>query len=362
MSNNEQLHKAKQLKNNEFYTQYDEIEREINGYLSYNPDIFKGKVVLLPCDDPTYSNFLKYFVSNFDKFGLKKLISTSYANDSKPKEAYVQLSLFEQESPQFDKKKTDSHGKIFVMTKKTKREFSFDDLKWRYLEGDGDFRSDEVKILRDEADFIITNPPFSLFREFIAWIMEAEKKFITMGNKNAITYKEVFPYIRDNKIWTGFTSINGGRWMILPKGIEVESNSTKINKYGERIVNVPGVCWFANVEHGKRHEPLIMMTMDENLRFNKKLEDNEDVYKKYNNYNVIEVPFVEAIPSDYFGVMGVPITFMNDYNPKQFEIIGMAEDNGKGFSGKESEWDKINTHCIINGEAKYKRLFIKRII
>ena len=200
---NENLSKAKIAKNDEFYTQYADIQKEINAYLEYNPDVFRGKTILLPCDDPEWSNFTKFFAQNFENFGLKKLISTSYAVESKQIKQW-QPTLFETENPNYDADKSRTNGKIFVLDHDTNQNGKIDieDLEWQYLNGDGDFRSDEVKKLRNEADIIITNPPFSLFREFLAWIIEAEKEFVIIGNMNAITYKEVFPLIKDNKIWT----------------------------------------------------------------------------------------------------------------------------------------------------------------
>lgn len=326
---NETLKAAAKAKNDEFYTQYSDIEAEMNAYVEFNPDVFRGKTILLPCDDPEWSNFTKYFAANFERFGLKKLISTSYAMSAGSK----QLTLFEQESPLYDADKHDTHGKLFTLTrdKDGSGRVDTDDIEFSgYLEGDGDFRSAEVKALRDEADIIITNPPFSLFREFLAWIMEARKQFIVMANKNAITYKEVFPLLRENEMWVGYTSLNGGRWMILPKGIEIKSSKAKPDDNGNMILNVAGVCWFTNIDHGKRHQPLQLDTMAHNLKFNKKIKKKFEKdygkieYPRYDNYDAIEVPFVEAIPNDYDGVMGVPITFLDKYNPEQFEIIGLA--------------------------------------
>lgn len=200
---NKNLSQAKENKKDEFYTQYADIQSEMNAYLEYNPDVFRNKTILLPCDDPEWSNFTKFFAQNFENFGLKKLISTSYAVESKNIDLDWQPTLFETENPYFDIDKTKIKGKIFTLDHDTNANGKIDieDLEWQYLEGDGDFRSDEVKALRDEADIIITNPPFSLFREFLAWIMEAGKQFVIIGNMNAITYKEVFPLIKDNKIW-----------------------------------------------------------------------------------------------------------------------------------------------------------------
>ena len=180
------LHNAKKARNDEFYTQFQDIQKEVNAYLEYNPNLFKDKTILLPCDDPEWSNFTKFFAQNFETFGLKKLISTSYAADSKSSEIDYEPTLFESIDPRFDVKKTRAKGKIFTLTKDENKDgkINIDDLKWNYLEDDGDFRSEEVKLLRDEADFIITNPPFSLFREFVTWIMEANKKFLIIGNLN----------------------------------------------------------------------------------------------------------------------------------------------------------------------------------
>ncbi|MCX6403786.1 MAG: DNA methyltransferase, partial [Actinobacteria bacterium] len=209
---NKNLGNAKTAKNDEFYTQFHDIEKEMNAYLEYNEDVFRDKTILLPCDDPEWSNFTKYFAQNFESFGLKKLISTSYASESKPKEIAFQPTLFELESPDYDEAKSLSSGKIFTLSKDTTGDgvINVEDLEWSYLDGDGDFRSEEIRALRDEADIIITNPPFSLFREFLAWVVEADKDFVMIGNMNAITYKEVFPLIQENKMWIGATNFNAG--------------------------------------------------------------------------------------------------------------------------------------------------------
>lgn len=361
MRENNHMQSAKDAKNDEFYTQYSDIQKEMNAYLEYNPDTFKNKTVLLPCDDPEWSNFTRFFAQNFETLGLKKLISTSYAADKK-KVQFQQLSMFEESSPQFDPLKTNSHGKIFILERDINNSGKIDihDIEWSYLEGDGDFRSEEVKALRDESDIIITNPPFSLFREFMNWIMEAKKKFLIIGNINCITYLEVFPRIMGNEAWLG----NGmGRWIsgfIVPEKYPLYGTEARIDKDGKRIVATNNCLWLTNLDHGRRHQPLALMTMADNLKFSKHSQIREEGYPKYNNYDVIEVPFTDAIPSDYDGVMGVPITFLDKYNPDQFELIGMAEDNGKGFSGEASKWDGLNPHCIVNGKAKYKRIFIRR--
>ncbi len=351
------LTQSKNTKNDEFYTQFSEIQREINAYVEYNPNVFKDKTILLPCDDPEWSNFTKFFAQNFERFGLKKLISTSYSIENKTKKYNIpyQLTLFESESPKFNEEKSKKNGKIFILDRDKNKsgKIDIDDLEWDYLKGDGDFKSDEVKKLRDESDIIITNPPFSLFREFVSWIFEAKKQFIIMGNKNAISYREIFPYLMNNKMWVGSSSLNGGRWMIMPDGITVESKSAKKNEYGQTLVNIAGVCWFTNVEHGKRHQPLQLMTMEDNLRFSKHTEIKTNGYIKYDNYNAIDVPYVDAIPKNYFGVMGVPITFMDKYNPEQFRIIALGNSRENFTPNKDYKNPKkiLKNGNIVNGGA-----------
>ena len=269
---NETLARAREAKNDEFYTQYHDIEKEVNAYLEFNQNVFRDKIILLPCDDPEWSNFTKFFALNFKHFGLKKLISTCYAIESQ----------------------NDNHGKILVLEKNDLPDrIDFNNLKREYLKGDGDFRSEEVSALRDEADIIITNPPFSLFRDFLAWIMVAEKHFLTLGNMNAVSYKEVFPLIKENMIWLGVVS--GAKDYLTPSG--------EIQKMGN-------TCWFTNIEHGRRHQPLPLMPMADNLKFSKHKEiQGRCAYIRYENYDAIEVPYTDAIPSDYDGIMGVPKSF-----------------------------------------------------
>ena len=326
---NENLGDAKKAKNDEFYTQYDDINKEINAYLEYDKDVFRGKTVLLPCDDPEWSNFTKFFAQNFNRLGLKKLISTSYAIGSKPQDLNLQPTLFEIESPQFDKKKALQNGRIFVLDRDTNKDgvINFEDIIWSYLEGNGDFRSEEVTKLRDEADIVVTNPPFSLFREFWVWVIESKKKFLMLGNMNGVTYKEVFPLIMRNEAWTGTKPFGGGMDMIMPTESFKPSlaGSYAVNDSGVYIKNIMGVIWYTNLDHGRRHDPLQLMNIEDNLRFNKALEGMG--YVEYDNYRAIEVPKIDAIPSDYEGLMGVPITFLSKYNPDQFEILGTS-DNG----------------------------------
>ena len=309
MAKNANLGAAKNAKNDEFYTQYADIQKEVNAYIEYNPDVFRGKTILLPCDDPEWSNFTKFFAQNFEFFGLKKLISTSYAIESKKYKTDWQPTLFETENPLYNVEKSRIKGKIFTLTHDTNNSgrIDIDDLQWSYLEGDGDFRSSEVTALRDEADIIITNPPFSLFREFLAWIMEGGKQCLVIGNMNAITYKEVFPLIKDNKLWLGTTDV---RWFYQ------ESTDSPLYEAAHSR-------WFTNIDHGMRHKPLQLMSMADNLKFNKKLKGLTE-YQHYDNYDAIEVPYTEVIPKDFEGIMGVPISFLDKYCPEQFEIVGIT--------------------------------------
>ena len=376
---NTNLKEAKAAKNDEFYTQFHDIEIEMNAYLEYDPDVFRGKTVLLPCDDPEWSNFTRYFAAKFDELGLKKLISTSYAPDSKKYKTPYQPSLFEQEAPQFDPSKAQVKGKIFILERDKSGDgrINIDDLEWKYMDGDGDFRSKEVTELRNEVDFIITNPPFSLFREFLAWIVEAGKKFAVIGNMNAITYKEVFPLIKDNKVWLGATGNGNDMVFGVPDGAKVdEKDKAKAARLGYvgNYTRLGNSCWFTSIEHGRRHEPLPLMSMADNLRFSKHKElKGKAAYDRYDNYDAIEVPFTDAIPSDYDGVMGVPISFLIKYCPEQFEILGQTQgDSGKelGLRPYPRELKKLNPslrdgqlYYLENGipQKPYARVLIRKI-
>lgn len=324
---NAELSHARRSKNDEFYTQYQDIEKEINAYLELNENVFKDKTILLPCDDPEWSNFTKYFAQNFEKLGIKKLISTSYAPDSQVVKMLAQPTLFELEDPKYDEKKSAANGKIFTLYKDRTgdHKINVDDLEWEYLEGDGDFRSAEIMKLRDEADVIITNPPFSLFREFLSWIDPRKKQFVIIGNMNAITYKEVFPLIKENKIWFGPTISSGDREFRVPEAYPLEAAGSRVDDFGNKFIRVKGVRWFTNLDHGRRHQPLPLMTLADNIKFSKHKEIKDIGYKHFDNYDAIEVPFTDAIPSDYREMMGVPITFLDKYNPDQFEILGKTE-------------------------------------
>ena len=389
---NKTLTKAKATKNDEFYTQFYDIETEMEAYLDYNRDVFRGKTVLLPCDDPEWSNFTRYFAQNFEALGLKKLISTSYAPESKAYKYDYQTPLFEAESPKFDINKSKTHGKIFILTEDITGDgvTNLDDLQWDYLEGDGDFRSIEVTKLRDEADMIVTNPPFSLFREFVAWIMEAHKEFVIIGNQNAITYKEIFPLLMHNQIWLGATGFSRDMVFGVPEGTVVkESDKKKAERLGYtgNYTRLGNSCWFTNMEHGRRHQPLKLMTEAENIRFSKHKEIKGKGYAKYDNYDAIEVNYYDAIPSDYDGIMGVSVTYLDKYCPEQFEIVGITKTwygmANKTYpkqtqvdkKGKKSEVTKLNDGAVIEidgpleddtyyivGEKYYKQMYARVLI
>jgi hypothetical protein len=384
-SKNVHLGAAKAAKNDEFYTQWADIEREMNAYLEYDPDVFRDKVILLPCDDPEWSNFTKFFALHFVDFGLKRLISTSYAPDSNPWNVTYQPTLFESESPAFDANKTHANGKKFTLDAKDisgDGVINIDDLQWEYLKADGDFRSDEVTALRDEADIVITNPPFSLFTPFLAWLVEADKKFSIIGSSNATTYREIFPLIRDNKMWLGRGFQGGNAYFAVPTKGEY-AKGVYDDQTG--LVKFRNCAWFTNLDHGRRHEPLQLMTKADNIKFSKHKEVRGVGYPQYDNFDAIEVPFVDAIPSDHDGMMGVPVTFLEKHNPDQFEIVGSSEGDytpTKTYGPKERVVDgvrmKSNTGtlaCYVRAESFgpgtyfdvgypvkriYKRLFIRR--
>ena len=366
---NKNLSNAKNAKNDEFYTQLNDIQAEVNAYIDYDPDVFRGKTILLPCDDPEWSNFTRFFAQNLERFGLKKLISTSYAAASKNISAtkntkgkrdvsWYQPSLFEQESPQYDKEKTAVKGKIFVLDHDTNTngKIDFEDLEWEYLEGDGDFRSEEVCKLRDEADMIVTNPPFSLFREFLAWIVgdglatkntKSTKKFLIIGSMNTVNTKDIFPLVVKGSLWLGNGFSHGNAFFRVANGARTEY-ADGVYDSTTNLVKFRNCCWFTNLEHGRRHRPLRLMTMADNIKFSRHKEIRGVGYRKYDNYDAIEVPFTDAIPSDYDGVMGVPVTFLDKHCPEQFEIVGIT----KTWFGAATKTYPEQVQVDANGKRK----------
>ncbi len=323
---NKSLNKAIKNKNDEFYTQLSDITEELKNYKKH----FKGKVVLCNCDDPRESNFFHYFSYNFEHLQLKKLIAVCYKSKDK----------------QFFSKYNSKNGiyQIYEGDKNGNRVPDDEEIDRKSLKGDGDFRSDEGIELLKQADIVVTNPPFSLFREYVAQLIEYEKQFLIIGSMNSISYKEIFPLLKDNKLWLGVN--NGVKRYNVPKNYE--SKKYQINNQGDKFVTMGNTGWFTNLSHKKRNDELYLSA---------KYKKNESYYPKYDNYDAIEVGYVKDIPSDYVGVMGVPVTFIDKFCPEQFEIVGMAEDNAKGFSG--GIWDGKNKRCVINGENKFKRIFIK---
>lgn len=334
---NKNLTNAKKVKNDEFYTQYNDIQKEIEAYLDYDKNVFRDKVVYCNCDDPYESNFFRYFALNFNKLGLKQLITTSY----KPSPvANTQISLFGDDKtlvPQKGRPKitankfiinevhdTDNNGE-FNLTDINKKLRENKNNEWTPLEGDGDFRSAESIDLLKQSDIVVTNPPFSLFREYLKQLIDYQKKFLIIGNMNAITYKEVFPLLKENKIWLGNNyKINGGAMFFeIPENIANldQVREIKTNENGKKVyvTRVQGIRWFTNIDHGRRHQPIPLMTEAEVVKFATKKP-----FERYDNYDAIEVSLVKNIPSDYEGVMGVPVSFFDKYSPEQFEIVGLT--------------------------------------
>lgn len=312
---------AKKAKKDEFYTQLTDIEKELRYYTNH----FKGKVVFCNCDDPEESNFWVFFRDNFALLGLKKLISTHYEKGKRSYKMELTGARYEDGELKFDN---------FVKTP---------------LKGDGDFRSEECIEILKEADIVVTNPPFSLFREFVAQLMEYKKKFLIIGNINAASYKEVFPLIRDNEIWMGASIHSGDREFRVPDDYPLNAAGYRVDENGVKFIRVKGVRWFTNMDYPQRHEDLILYKTY-----------NPDDYPTYDNYNAINVNFTKEIPRDYDGAIGVPITFLDKYNPEQFEIL-----DANDF--RKSDKVKVKAHGLIkdkegaiNGSPKYVRILIKR--
>lgn len=360
---NNNLTNAKKAKNDEFYTQFSDIQKEVESYLEYDPNTFKGKVVYSNCDDPFESNFFRYFVLNFKRLGLKRLISTSY----KPSPvANTQITLFGDDvtlKPVKGRPKIVANKFIIndVGDVDGDGSFTLEDIarqlranknnEWTPLEGDGDFRSAECIELLKQSDIVVTNPPFSLFREYVKQLFEHHKKFVIIGTLNAIIYKEIFPLIKKNEMWLG-NGFNAGNAYFSTPVIREYAGGVYDPKTG--LVKFRNCCWFTNLDHGRRHQKIPLMTMEDNLKYSRHKEiKGKESYDKYDNYDAIEVPYTDAIPSDYDGIMGVPISFMDKYNPEQFEILGsnrgVDQDSG-GVYGRGS---------YLNGKETFKRIFIR---
>ena len=342
MAGNSNLHMSRADKADEFYKQPSLIENELKHYKGH----FKGKAVFCNCDDPFESNFFKYFAMNFNSLGLKKLIATCYATSPI---LYTQLNLFGDEIFVSKEENTKKPYKIEITEVTDENQDGRTDLAdveyllrnrkntLTLLEGDGDFRSPECVELLKQADIVVTNPPFSLFREYMAQLMEYEKDFIIIGNQNAITYREIFPLIRDNKVWLGYNS--GHFWFMVPDTYEEKKTDFRIDENGQKWRRMGNICWFTNLDIEKRHEDIPLFRTY-----------SPDTYPKYDNYDAIEVSRTADIPCDYYGVMGVPITFMQYYNPNQFIIIGLDD--------HRVEW--VGHGPKLNGKTLYRRVIIQR--
>ena len=340
IATNKNLTKAKNEKNDEFYTILSDIERELKHYKGH----FKDKVVFCNCDDPRVSNFFHYFSYNFEKLSLKKLITTCYKNQN--------IDLFSQH---------DSERAIYLEYEGDKNENNVPDpeeIGIKQFKGDGDFRSKEAIELLKQADIVVTNPPFSLFREFVAQLVEYERKFLIIGTWNAITYKEIFKLIQENKIWIGINSNRNFSGFIVPKHYSLYGTEARVDENGNRIVSTNNTCWFTNLDITKRHEELILYQ-----------KFDPELYPTYDNYNAIEVSRTKDIPIDYKGVMAVPITFLDKYNPDQFEILGiMDRENSSGLRIKKYEKSEVenandlNARGVIKTNGKYKAIYARLLI
>ncbi len=394
---NQSLHAAKSAKQDEFYTQYIDIQKEIEAYLEFDENTFRDKIVYCNCDDPFESNFFKYFAANFNRLGLKKLVSTSYdgspiagaqlnfdeyieGDGKRPKPKAIAVEIEEVIDLNGDGATGIDDVELFLLQNPHNR---------RSLADGGDFRSAECIELLKQADIVVTNPPFSLFREYVAQLVEHGKKFLIIGNMQATTYKEVFPLIKADRLWMGVTIHSGDREFRVPDHYPLNATGFRIDENGAKYIRVKGVRWWTNIDHGRRHETLPLMSMAENLKFSKHNEiRGKTAYDRYDNFDAIEVPFTDAIPGDYDGLMGVPITFLDKYNPEQFEVVGYEYSEylrTKKYptqtqvdkKGKMSAVKKLNDVCaikvefppsnetyyIVNEEyfvAPYKRLFIRR--
>jgi len=363
---NRNLNVAKATKQDEFYTQYEDIQNEIEACLKFDPDTFYNKIVYCNCDNPFESNFFKYFATNFNKLGLKQLITTCYdgslidcqetlfpeyerGNDKYLKHKAIAVILNYVKDENDDGTVDLADVELFLK----KNEAIQIALKGNAYYPAGDFRSPECIEFLKQADIIVTNPPFSLFRKYIALLMKHKKKFLIIGNINAITYKEVFPLIKENKIWFKLGFTNGYAYFRIPTKTR-QNFSDGVYDESTGIVKFGNVGWFTNLDYGRRHEKLQLMTMADNLKFSKHKEiRGKTAYDRYSNYNAIDVPYTDAIPSDYDGTMGVPITFIDKYNPEQFEILGCGNgvtQDTNGIYGRRS---------YLNGKVTYKRLFIR---
>lgn len=380
---NSNLTSAKRAKNDEFYTQFGDIQKEMEAYLEYDPNTFRGKVVYCNCDDPFESNFFKYFVLNFERLGLKKLITTSYKGSPV---AFTQMTISDMGTDDEIVKPAKGRSTKALAYEITTvgdfnddGEFNSEDIKYllthpqnvsKELRGDGkfppgDFRSQECEELLEKSDIVVTNPPFSLFREYVKQLFDHNKKFAIIGSLNAITYKEIFPLIKDNKMWLGNGFHAGNAYFATPSVREFASGVYD-DKTG--LVKFRNCHWFTNLDHGRRHQPLRLSPMAENLKYRGGKLRAKNAYEKYDNYDAIEVPFTNAIPSDYNAVMAVPISFLDKYNPDQFEIMGVTQRNDDPYKIKKytiedyPNANDLNARGVIIVNEKPKSMYARILV
>ena len=358
MASNKDLNKANKAKKDEFYTMLADIEVELKHYRKH----FKGKTVLCNCDDPFESNFFKYFAMNFNYLGLKKLIATCYQGSPVIGEEFEQLSMFEMngEAPKRHPYKIeiteviDANGDGAVDLSDVEYLLRSKKNTLTLLDGDGDFRSEEcVNILKD-ADIVVTNPPFSLFRDYVAQLVEYGKQFLIIGNINAITYKEIFPLIKDNKLWLGYSIHSGDREFRVPDDYPLEAAGSRIDEQGRKYIRVKGIRWFTNMDYVERHVDLDLWKTY-----------NPQEFPTYVNYSAINVDITANIPDDYYGEIGVPVTFFDKYNPEQFEIIGASKWLGKPMSDIAEKGTYVQggiRFYLANGDGTYRRLYDRIVI
>lgn len=352
---NKNLNSAAKAKKDEFYTRIEDIENECRHYKNF----FRDKIIFCNCDDPFESNFFAYFAMNFNTFGLKKLMSASYVGSP-----IIQTEFNFDDSPNkienFDAKKDAVKVELTEF-----RDFNGDGREDLYdvqfflknspgaiqkLQGTGDFRSPESVEMLKQADIVVTNPPFSLFREYVKQLIDFDKKFLIIGNINCITYKEIFPLIKENKIWLGYRMGRGIAGFIVPEKYELYGTEARIEN-GKKIISTNQCLWLTNLDIKKRHEDILLW---------RSYADESELYPKYDNYDAIEVSKTADIPKDYFGVMGVPITFLDKYNPDQFEIIWTSDRGGDGMIENLKLPHERYDAPVINGKGIYKRIFIRR--
>lgn len=327
---NRYLHKAKIDKKDEFYTILSDIEKELRHYKKH----FKNKTVFCNCDDPRISNFFRYFSLNFEELKLKKLITTCYKSQ--------QVDLF-------SKHDSDKSIKLeYEGDKNNNKVPDIDEIGVIKLDQDGDFRNQECIDILKESDIVVTNPPFSLFKEYVSQLIEYKKKFLIIGTWNAISYKEIFKLVKENRIWIGINSNRNFSGFIVPEHYSLHGTEARIDEDGNRIISSNNTCWFTNLDVAKRHEELILHKTY-----------NETEFPKYDNYDAIEVSKTKNIPINYKGLMGVPITFMDKYNPEQFEIIWTTDRGGDGMLEKYKKKHIRFDAPVIKGTGLYKRILIK---